>query len=770
MNKDDERGKIAGIVNSIERNTMNNAGEEKFHGERGHGFAAERANNNIDRILGKDAHIEGDGNEKNGADRSLNKYRSVDTIYIQSKYCKTGSRCIEHCFDNGVFRYYNNDGTPMLIEVPSDKYDDAIRAMQDRIDKGQIKGVKKADDIVRKGYITYEQAKNIAKAGTIESLAFDAYNGVVSASCSGGISFAVTFFCAYRDGQDFDAALESAMEVGFQVGGVTFASSIISGQLAKAGFNTLFVNASDEIVSLLGSKASSQLVNAFNSGTEAYAKLHGASAMKSASKMLRSNFVTGLVTTLVLSAGDIYNIFQGKISSAQLFKNVVNTGAGVAGGLAGWTGGAAAGAKAGAVIGSILPGLGTGIGATVGGFIGGLAGGTIAGSVAGDVSKKVTDVFIDDDSKEMLNILEGEFQIIAVDYLLNKEEANETIENLKQDIDESTLKDMYQSNDRKIFAHNLLEKSVLPVVKNRKRIKLPTNEDLIRGLRTFLENPTLFRDNMNKPNIKIGVMGHIGHGKTTLSAAISLVLSETDGCHAEFIDYSQLDNAQEEVSMGVPINISYIEYETTKRHYHHIDCPKHADYVKSMLTGAVQLDGVILVVSGADGPMPQTREHILLARQLGIQSIVVFLNKADQVADPELLELVEMEIRELFSLYGFLGDDIPVITGSALLALEGDADMKMKIYELIQAVDEYIPTPEQNPDLPFMMTITDVFEIKGRGTLVVGDIERGVLHLNDNVDIVGYSYNVIKSEVLLIESCRRFPDIAVAGDSICIGF
>lgn len=766
MNKDDERGKIAGIVNSIERNTMNNAGEEKFHGERGHGFAAERANNNIDRILGKDAHIEGDGNEKNGADRSLNKYRSVDTIYIQSKYCKTGSRCIEHCFDNGVFRYYNKDGTPMLIEVPSDKYDDAVRAMQDRIDKGQINGVEKAEDIVLKGHITYEQAKNIAKAGTIESLVFDSYNGVVSVSCSGGISFAVTFFCAYKDGQDFDTALESAMEVGFQVGGVTFASSIISGQLTKAGFNTLLVNASDEIVSVLGSKASAQLVNAFNSGTNIY----GAAAMKSASKMLRSNFVTGLATTIVLSAGDIFNIFQGKISGAQLVKNVVNTGAGVAGGIAGWTGGAAAGAEAGAVIGSIIPGVGTAIGATVGGFIGGLTGGTIAGNVAENVSKKVTDVFIDDDSKEMLNIIEAEFQVIAVDYLLNKEEANATIENLKQHIDGSTLKDMYQSNDRHIFAHNLLEESVLPVVNSRRRIKLPSNEELISGLRTFLENPTLFRDSMNKPNITIGVMGHVDHGKTTLSSAISLVLSEINGCRAEFLGHSQLDNAPEVVSMGVPINISYMEYETTKRHYCHIDCPEHADYVKGMITGAVQFDGAILVVSAADGPMPQTREHILLARQLGIQSIVVFFNKVDQVDDPELLELVEMEIRELLSMYGFSGDDIPVIAGSALLALEGDEDMKMQIYELIQAVDEYIPTPKPNTDLPFMMTITDVFEIKDRGTLVVGDIERGVLHINDKVDVVGYSYNVKKSEVLLIESCKQFPDIAVAGDCICIDF
>lgn len=461
---------MPGIVNGVELNTANNYAEEKFHGERGHGFAAERANNLYDKLTGNDAQILGDDNAKNGADRIVNGAN------IQSKYCKSGSKCIQECFENGTFRYYNNDGSPMQIEVPSDKYEDAVRAMQNRIDKGQIKGVTNAEDIIRKGHFTYEQAKNLAKAGTIESLTYDAVNGIVTAAYSGGISVAITFWCSYRNVKNFEDALADAIGAGIQVGGIAFAGAVLSGQLTKAGLNTLLVSSSDALVSAIGPRASAQLVNAFRSGTNIY----GAAAMKSASKMLRSNAITGIATVLVLSAGDVVNIFRGRISAAQLFKNVVNTGAGVAGGIGGW----GAGAAAGATFGSIIPGIGT----AIGGFLGGLAGAFAGGSVASEVSKAVTDEFIEDDSKEMVRILEKEFQTIATNYLLNEKEAESVADNLKEHVDGGTLKDMYASTNRHSFAYKLIEKNTKPIINNRPKVQLPSQSDLTRGLREALEN------------------------------------------------------------------------------------------------------------------------------------------------------------------------------------------------------------------------------------------------------------------------------------------
>ena len=238
-----------------------------------------------------------------------------------------------------------------------------------------------------------------------------------------------------------------------------------------------------------------------------------------------------------------------------------------------------------------------------------------------------------------------------------------------------------------------------------------------------------------KPHVNIGTIGHVDHGKTTLTAAITKVLAERGG--AEFMDYSMIDKAPEERERGITINTAHVEYETANRHYAHVDCPGHADYVKNMITGAAQMDGAILVVSAADGPMPQTREHILLARQVGVPAIVVFLNKADMVDDPELIELVEMEVRELLSSYGFPGDDIPIVVGSALKALEGDPEYEKKIIELMDAVDEYIPTPERATDKPFLMPVEDVFTITGRGTVATGRVERGSVKVGDTVEIVG---------------------------------
>ena len=266
----------------------------------------------------------------------------------------------------------------------------------------------------------------------------------------------------------------------------------------------------------------------------------------------------------------------------------------------------------------------------------------------------------------------------------------------------------------------------------------------------------------SKPHVNIGTIGHVDHGKTTLTAAITKVLASKGG--AEFVDYSNIDKAPEERERGITINTSHVEYQTDKRHYAHVDCPGHADYVKNMITGAAQMDGAILVIAASDGPMAQTREHILLSRQVGVPRMVVFMNKCDQVDDPELLDLVEMEIRELLNEYGYDGDKTPIIRGSALKALEGDPEAVKAIEDLMNAVDEWIPTPERDTDKPFLMSIEDVFTITGRGTVVNGRVERGQLKLNDEVEIVGLK-DTKKTVVTGIEMFRKQLDYAEAGDN-----
>ena len=268
----------------------------------------------------------------------------------------------------------------------------------------------------------------------------------------------------------------------------------------------------------------------------------------------------------------------------------------------------------------------------------------------------------------------------------------------------------------------------------------------------------------SKPHVNIGTIGHVDHGKTTLTAAITTVLAKKGFAQAQ--DYGSIDKAPEERERGITINTAHVEYETDTRHYAHVDCPGHADYVKNMITGAAQMDGAILVVSAADGPMPQTREHILLSRQVGVPYIVVFLNKVDMVDDEELLELVEMEVRDLLSEYDFPGDDTPVVSGSALRALEGDASYEEKILELMAAVDEYIPTPERDVDKPFMMPVEDVFSITGRGTVATGRVERGQVRVGDEVEIVGISEETSKTTVTGVEMFRKLLDYAEAGDNI----
>jgi len=273
----------------------------------------------------------------------------------------------------------------------------------------------------------------------------------------------------------------------------------------------------------------------------------------------------------------------------------------------------------------------------------------------------------------------------------------------------------------------------------------------------------------NKPHVNIGTIGHVDHGKTTLTAAITKFLGFTGG--ATYTAYDQIDKAPEERERGITINTAHVEYETPARHYAHVDCPGHADYVKNMITGAAQMDGAILVVSAADGPMPQTREHIVLARQVGVPYIVVYMNKTDQVDDPELIELVEMEIRELLSKYDFPGDDVPIIKGSALKALEStstdpNAPEYQSIKELMDAVDKYIPTPERKDDLPFLMPIEDVFTITGRGTVATGRVERGKIKIGEEVEIIGLTEERKKTVITGLEMFRKTLDFAEAGDNI----
>ncbi|WP_295707586.1 elongation factor Tu [uncultured Neisseria sp.] len=267
----------------------------------------------------------------------------------------------------------------------------------------------------------------------------------------------------------------------------------------------------------------------------------------------------------------------------------------------------------------------------------------------------------------------------------------------------------------------------------------------------------------SKPHVNVGTIGHVDHGKTTLTAALTTILAKKFGGAAKA--YDQIDNAPEEKARGITINTSHVEYETETRHYAHVDCPGHADYVKNMITGAAQMDGAILVCSAADGPMPQTREHILLARQVGVPYIIVFMNKCDMVDDAELLELVEMEIRDLLTSYDFPGDDCPIVQGSALKALEGDAGYEEKIFELAAALDSYIPTPERAVDKPFLLPIEDVFSISGRGTVVTGRVERGIIHVGDEIEIVGLK-ETQKTTCTGVEMFRKLLDEGQAGDNV----
>lgn len=475
--------RTSGIVYGNVSNASTIYGMDKFNTPRGHGFAAEQANHLYDKVsgtmTGKKVDLVGDNKDpetnrilKNGADRI------VDGIKIQTKYCSSGSKCIAECFENGEFRYVNSDGSPMQIEVPSDKYDAAVQAMKNRIEKGEVPGVTdplEAENIVRKGHFTYEQARNIAKAGTVESITFDAVNGTIIASSAFGLSTLLTFATSIWNGDDYGVALKSATYSGLKVGGTTFITAVLSSQLAKAGLNSALVGSSEAIVKLMGPKASAMLVNAFRSGTNIY----GAAAMNSAAKLLRGNAITGAVSVVVLSSVDVVNIFRGRISGAQLFKNIANTASSVAGGTAGWVGGAAAGAA----VGSVIPGVGT----AIGGFVGGLLGSFAAGTASNKVSNKVLSEFIEDDANEMIRIIEKVFTQLAEDYLLIQHEAENIIDSLKEDLTGATLKEMFASSDRNVFARKLLVPHIEKEVQKRKKITLPSQEEMGKALKNVLE-------------------------------------------------------------------------------------------------------------------------------------------------------------------------------------------------------------------------------------------------------------------------------------------
>lgn len=445
--------------------------EEKFHARQGHGFAAERANNLFDKMTGHDAKILGDDNAKNGADRL------VDGVYIQSKYCATGSRCINECFEEGGkgnFRYMF-EGKPMQIEVPSDKYEDALRAMEEKIRRGQVDGVsnpEEAKNIVRKGHFTYAQAKNIAKAGTVESLTYDAVNGMVVAGTAMGITAVITLATSIWNGEDFDNAIKLATYSGIKVSGTAFVTSVIAAQLSKAGLNSALVGSSEAIVSMMGPKASALLINGFREAVGNTTKIYGAAAMKSAAKILRGNIITSGVSFVLLTSVDVANIFRGRISGEQLFKNMVGTMATLGGGTGGWVAGAAAGS-------AILPGIGT--------VVGGIAGAIIGGSAAGTASNAVMGEFISDDADDMVKIIQDVFTDMASEYLLNNKEAEKSVDRLKDKLDGKTLKDMYASSDRKEFARSLLTPIIEKEVTQREFIHSLSSEQIISGIRSTLE-------------------------------------------------------------------------------------------------------------------------------------------------------------------------------------------------------------------------------------------------------------------------------------------
>ena len=450
--------------------------EEKFTVPlTGHGWAAERGNNLIDNlkglIKGQHSTVVGDNNYKNGADR-VTYFADGTRLLIQTKYYSTASQSISACFDENGFRYIDHvDGTPMTIEVPADQYETAVGYMKNRIANGEVPGiadVESAAEIVKKGSLTYQQARHIAKAGTIESILYDSAHACVTAGTSMGISAAISFAVQLWNGEDIEASIKESILQGLKSGGTSFIISVLSSQVAKSGINTAMIPASRVVVHALGPKVSAVIVNAFRPAGSA---IYGAAAMQSAAKLLRGNTITSTITFVVLSAGDVADIIRGRISWKQLAKNVSATAAGVTGGALGYLGGAALGT-------AIFPGAGTIVGIIVS---------VAAGWGANEGAKAVADMIAEDDADEMIRIIENRFSEIASEYFLNEEEVNQAVENLQALITAEMLKQMYQYRDHEAFARQLIEMSMDPVVQCRPYVELPSENLYSEYLTEVLE-------------------------------------------------------------------------------------------------------------------------------------------------------------------------------------------------------------------------------------------------------------------------------------------
>jgi len=475
-NKGAASGTAAATVTGTVFGNISNAstlyGQDMFNTPRGHGFAAERANHLFDVYTGQNAQFVGDVTDPatgtkiaNGADRLVNG------VQIQTKYCNSGSKSVAECFENGHMKYTIDGGKlPMQIEVPSDQYDDAVKAMENRIKKGEVPGVtdvSKAKEIIRKGHFTYLQAKNIARFGTVESLIYDAANSTIVSTSVFGITSVITFATNLWNGEDFDAALKSAAVAGLKAGGITFVNGILASQLTRLGLNGMLVGSTEAIAKVMGPKASAFIINAFRSGQNIY----GAAAMKSVAKLLRTNAITSIASVVVLSAGDVVNIFRGRISGKQLFKNLTTTASSVGGGTVGFT--------AGAALGSVVPVVGTAIGGLIGALVGGMA--------AQKASKAILDNFIEDDANEMIDIIQKVFTKMAQDYLLNDKEAKNIVSAMSGKLTGKTLKDMFSSDDKEEFAEDMMIDLVENEVKNREHIKLPTIEQMTNEVKQIIE-------------------------------------------------------------------------------------------------------------------------------------------------------------------------------------------------------------------------------------------------------------------------------------------
>lgn len=454
----------------------------KFHGRQGHGFAAERAEHVRDLYHGEEVKILGDDNAKNGADRLVNG------VEIQSKYCRNGAACIQECFENGQYRYYSSNGEPMKIEVPADMYEDAVKVMRRRISNNEIEGVINPDEavnLVKKGHYTYAQVKQIAQAGTIESLTFDAANGMIVAKDALGITALITFATSIWNGEDTEGALENAALSGLKVGGVSFLTTVLTSQIARTSVVATVRGGTDILVSKMGTKATEYLAKALKGGTDIY----GAEAMNNVSKLLAGNIIASTVSLVILSAGDIVDLFRNRISGAQFVKNVTTTGATIAGGGAGWGFGNTGGAAIGGWVGGTIAGpAGAVKGAEVGAKIGGFTGSVIGGATAGTVTHSALDGMIEDDTVFMMRIAEQEFAAICEQYLLTENEVYLCLEMLKKRLDKKELKNIFSSSNRELYVQSIIMKCVDPVLKKREYIKEFDSEDVFWGMRMLIED------------------------------------------------------------------------------------------------------------------------------------------------------------------------------------------------------------------------------------------------------------------------------------------